>query len=332
MAAPAVKAEGGLSTAEAKSRQLRFGENRLRERQKISVLRLVAKQFANLMILVLMVAAVISGVFGDFEETLVILLIVVLNAVIGFVQEYRAEQAISALNAMAAPLAHVLRDGHWVTIPSLELVPGDVVTLTAGDKISADLRLVEAVQLKVDESTLTGESVAIDKTIQVLAYQGTLVTYGRGIGVVTSIGMETELGKIAALLNDQEEMQTPLQKRLTQLGRRLSLGALAICGIVFFAGVLRGEKLFPLFMTALSLAVAAIPEALPAVVTISLALGAARMTRRKALIRRLPAVETLGSITYICSDKTGTLTENKMSVEEVFCDGRLLKVPFSESL
>ena len=328
----------GLAVTEAAAQLQRHGRNELREKPRRGVLRMLLDQFADFMILVLIGAAVISGVIGDVKDTVAIIVIVVLNAVIGFVQEFRAERAMAALKAMAAVSARVLRGGEPLTLPAAEIVPGDVVLLEAGNVVPADLRLIEAAQLKVDEATLTGESVTVEKHTRALAeaglslgdrknlaYKGTVVTYGRGRGVAVATGMDTELGKIAASLQQDGELKTPLQKRLAQFGRRLALAALAICVMVFVIGVMRGESVMLMLLTAISLAVAAIPEALPAVVTISLALGARKMVKQHALIRRLPAVETLGSVTFICTDKTGTLTQNKMLVEEIFADGQLLR-------
>ena len=333
-----VDSQSGLSAAEAERRLAQHGRNVLQEKKKRSLLRMLLDQFADFMILVLICAAVVSGVIGDVSDTVVIIVIVFLNAVIGFVQEYRAERAIAALKAMAAVNARVLRDGDVITLPASEIVSGDMVLLEAGNVVPADLRLIQAIRLKVDEATLTGESVTAEKnTLELggqdlplgdrknLLYKGTVVTYGRGRGVVVATGMDTELGKIAASLQEDGEIKTPLQKRLASFGRRLALVVLAISAIVFAAGVMRGEGLVLMLLTAISLAVAAIPEALPAVVSIALALGARKMVKQRALIRRLPAVETLGSVTYICSDKTGTLTQNKMQVEEIFADGELLR-------
>ena len=327
----------GLDSEHAARRLAHFGANELNEKRARSTWSMLLDQFSDFMIIVLIVAAVISGIVGDIEDTVAIIVIVILNAVIGFVQEYRAERAMEALKRMSESGAHVLRDGHPKIINASELVPGDVVLLEAGNVVPADLRIIETARLKIDESALTGESVAVEKQNGALdmsdmplgdrlnlAYKGTIVTYGRARAMVVATGMNSELGKIAALLSEDGEMKTPMQKRLAIFGKRLALAALSICFLVFIVGVLRGEPLLLMFMTAISLAVAAIPEALPAVVTISLALGARKMVRQHALIRRLPAVETLGSVTFICSDKTGTLTQNKMHVTAIYTDGALL--------
>lgn len=326
----------GLSTAEIATRTTVYGANALQENRGRSPWRMLLSQFTDFMIVVLIAAAIISGMVGDVKDTIAIVVIVMLNAVIGFIQEYRAEQAMAALKRMSEATAQALRDGQVKTVNASELVPGDVVLLEAGNIVPADFRLVEAAQLRIDESALTGESVAVEKQIHplsvvdaplgdktCLAYKGTIVTYGRGLGLVVATGMQSELGKIAALLSQDDDTKTPLQKRLKAFGQRLALAALAVCVLVFVIGILRGEPLLLMFMTAVSLAVAAIPEALPAVVTISLALGAHKMIKQHALIRRLPAVETLGSVTFICSDKTGTLTQNKMHVTAMYADGEL---------
>jgi Ca2+-transporting ATPase len=328
--------EGGLSSEEVLLRRTQHGPNSIREAKTKSPWRIFAAQFADFMILVLVAAAVIAGFLGEPADTVAIMAIVVLNAVIGFVQEYRAEHALAALRKMAAHQARALRNGEPVTVPAAELVPGDIVLLEAGNVVPADLRVSESAQLRIGEAALTGESHPVEKQSHPadpdpqsalgdrasMAYKGTIVHYGRGRGIVVATGIETELGRIAEMLDERSEVKTPLQQRLAYFGRYLALAALAICAVIFAAGVLRGEPLVRMFLTSVSLAVAAIPEALPAVVTITLALGARRMLRLHALVRRLPAVETLGSVTYICSDKTGTLTENKMRVTAAYVSGQ----------
>lgn len=330
----------GIAEAEAAKRLAEDGPNEITEKKKRGLFLMFLDQFRDFMILVLLGAAVISGIVGDLTDTIAIFVIILINAVIGFIQEFRAERAMAALKRMASPLARVLREGAVKEIEAVTLVRGDVVAVEAGVIVPADMRLIDVAQLKVEEAALTGESVPVDKHAAVIegeevsladrvnmAFKGTVVTYGRGRGVVTATGMGTELGRIAAMLQEQEDLKTPLQKRLALFGRRMALAVLAICAIVFGMGLLRGEPVLLMLLTAISLAVAAIPEALPAVVTISLALGARQMVKLSALVKKLPAVETLGSITYICSDKTGTLTENRMTVEKVWVDGRMLDAP-----
>ncbi|MDO8721789.1 MAG: cation-translocating P-type ATPase [Syntrophales bacterium] len=327
----------GLSAEEAGRRLAKYGPNELQEKKKKTALAMFLGQFTDFMILVLMAAAIISGFIGEPADTIAIIVIVVLNAIIGFVQEYRAERAMAALKKMAAPSATVRRDGGAREVPAAEVVPGDVVVLEAGKIVPADMRLIETANLRTEEASLTGESVPVEKHTEPLAeerlpvgdrknmaYKSTVVAYGRGKGVIIATGMETEIGKIAVLLQEEEEVKTPLQKRLARFGKKLAIAILVICGVVFAAGLLRGEPVLLMLLTAISLAVAAIPEALPAVVTISLALGARKMVKHNALMRKLPAVETLGSVTYICSDKTGTLTQNRMTVEKVYINGRIL--------
>jgi len=333
-------AAAGLDTAEVVRRLATYGPNSIEEARRRSTLRMLLDQFTDFMVLVLIAAAVVSGMLGEPQDTIAIVVIVVLNAALGFVQEYRAERAVAALKEMAAPTARVRRGGTVQTIVAPELVPGDIVLLEAGNVVPADLRLVEAAQLKVDESALTGESHPVEKLTGALhepdlplgdrinlAFKGTLVTYGRGVAVVIGTGMQTELGRVAALIQEAGDQRTPLQKRLAQFGQRLALGILAICAFIFATGVLRGEAGVLMLLTALSLAVAAIPEALPAVVSVSLALGARKMVAKHALIRRLPAVESLGSVTYICSDKTGTLTQNRMEVRAFYAGGEIHHEP-----
>lgn len=320
----------GLSADEARRRLAEHGPNRLLEKGRKSPLAIFLGQFTDFMIIVLVAAAVVAGAVGDLTDTLAILTIVVLNALIGFVQEYRAEQAMAALKRMAALQAETLRGGARAVVPAEDLVPGDLVFLDAGRIVPADLRLLETARLRVDEAPLTGESEPVEKVTDPLAdpailpgergniaFSGTQVTYGRGTGVVVATGMATELGRIATLLQEEAGVKTPLQRRLATFGRRLSAAILLVCALLFAAGLLRGEEPLLMFMTAVALAVAAIPEALPAVITISLALGARKLAQRNALIRKLPAVEALGSVTCICSDKTGTLTRNRMTVEEL---------------
>ncbi|NJD57397.1 MAG: calcium-translocating P-type ATPase, PMCA-type [Nitrospirae bacterium] len=327
----------GISSKEALKRFEAFGPNELKEKKKKTPFMMLLDQFRDFMILVLVVAAVISGFIGELSDTVAIIVIVVLNAVIGFIQEYRAEQAMAALKKMSAPSATVIREGLPAVIAASHLVPGDLIVLEAGNIVPADARLIESAQLKVEEAALTGESIPVDKRTETLrdeqlpvgdrnnmAYKGTFVTYGRGKGIVAATGMDTELGHIARMLQEEEEVKTPLQKRLAGFGQKLAIAVLAICAVVFAIGIMRGEPPLLMLLTAISLAVAAIPEALPAVITISLALGAKKLVKQNALIRKLPAVETLGSVTYICSDKTGTLTLNRMSVEEMYADGKIV--------
>ena len=321
----------GLSSLIANERLLQYGANELQERKKKSAAALLLSQFKDVMILILMGAAVISGIIGDLEDTVVILVIVILNALVGFFQEYKAEKAIQALKKMAVTQASAMRDGKLTLLPATELVPGDVVHLEAGNAVPADIRIIKSVHLKVDESSLTGESQAINKSTDALetdelnvgdrlnmGFKGTFITAGRGSGVVVETGMQTELGRIAFLLQQEKKRITPLQKRMASFGRKLSALVLFLCVLFFVAGWYRGEEILKLILTSISLAVAAIPEALPAVITISLALAAKKMIRIQCLIRKLPAVETLGSVTYICTDKTGTITKNSMHVEAVF--------------
>ncbi len=319
-------AESGLDDKEAARRLAEQGSNELEEKGGRGPWAILWEQFTSVMIVILIVAAVTSAFLGDYEDSVAIAVIVVLNAALGFGQEYRAERAMAALKQLSAPTVKVRREGHVREVSARELVPGDVVLLEAGNLVPADGRLLEGMGLRIQESALTGESEPVEKDPAALeetdlplgeragmAYSSTVVSKGRGLYVVTETGMATELGKIAALIQTAGQDQTPLQRRLNQVGKVLALAAMALVGVVFTLGLLRGEDLEVMFLTAVSLAVAAVPEGLPAVVTIALALGAQRMLGRRALIRKLPAVETLGSVTVICSDKTGTLTENRMT-------------------
>ncbi|HZI24836.1 MAG TPA: HAD-IC family P-type ATPase, partial [Chryseolinea sp.] len=320
----------GLTNAEANQRLKTEGPNLLEAKKKKTILGILLSQLSDFMILILIGAAIISGIVGDVTDTIVILAIVIINAIVGFIQEWRAEKAMEALETMAASHAKVRRDNHTADIPAADLVTGDVVLLEAGNIIPADVRFIETHSLKVDESSLTGESVNIEKVTDPLTngdytlgdrinmgYKGTHVTNGRAVAYVVTTGMKTELGRIAKLIQT-EDLKTPLQKKLNGFGKRLTIIILVLCTIFFVVGWLRGESWSVMLLTSISLAVAAIPEALPALVTIALALGAKRLVKNNALIRKLPAVETLGSVTYICSDKTGTLTLNKMTVKEIY--------------
>jgi Ca2+-transporting ATPase len=331
--------KNGLASAEAAQRLQVCGPNELAEPPRASLLRMVLEQFNNFIVIVLIVASIVSALLGDYIEASAILAIVVLNAVLGVVQEYRAEEALAALRRLAAPEAQVIRDGHRQTVAARELVPGDVVLLEVGNYVPADMRLVETVNLKIEEASLTGESVPVQKDARIVltqdeslgdrrntAFSGTLITYGRGRGIVVSTGMNTQIGMIAAMLQSVHEEPTPLQRRLDQLGKFLGWGSLAICGAVFALGWVRGVAPLEMFIVAVSLAVAAVPEGLPAVVTITLAYGMREMIARHALIRRLSSVETLGSTTVICSDKTGTLTQNQMTVTRLWVDGMSFEV------
>jgi Ca2+-transporting ATPase len=321
----------GLSAGEAARRRKYHGRNIIEQGRRRSLTTLFVHQFSDLMIQVLIGAAIIAGLLGETIDALAILVILLLNAVIGTLQEFRAEKALAALRKMTAPSARVRRDGELMALPATELVPGDLVLLEAGNVVPADLRLVETADLQLDESTLTGESQTVAKSPEPLAdpglvlmercnmaFKGTHVTRGRGLGITVGTGKQTELGRIASLLSEASRAQTPLQKRLERFSKRLAMAILLIAAVLFGIGLIRGEPMLLMFMTAVSLAVAAIPEALPAVVTVSLALGVRKLSRHHALMRSLPAVETLGSVTFICSDKTGTLTRNEMSLGRVW--------------
>ncbi len=334
----------GLTEEDVKQKYEEYGMNELKQKKKKSLFVKFLEQFKDFMIIVLIVAAVISGAVGIAEgegitDTIIILIVVVLNAIIGVVQESKAEKSLEALQKLSAHASKVLRNGKVTVVQSRELVPGDIVVLDTGDYVPADLRIIEAVNLKSQESSLTGESVPVDKNAEVISdekvslgdrtnmlFSSSLITYGRGKGIVVETGMNTEVGKIAEIINDTEGTETPLQAKLNKLGKTLGLAALAICIVIFIIGIAYGKDLIEMFMTAVSLAVAAIPEGLAAVSTIVLAIGVQRMVKKNAIVKKLPAVETLGSATVICSDKTGTLTQNKMTVQKIFINDRIEEV------
>ncbi len=329
----------GLSSDTATQRLAVYGDNELREPERVSPWWLLLEQFQNVLIVILLVATVLSAFLGHAVEAITIAVIVMFAVLLGFTQEFRAERAIQALRRMAAPLASVLRDGREVEVPARDVVPGDVILLRAGDRVPADVRLVESVNLKIDEAVLTGESLAVEKQTapltlpdaplgdrRNLGFAGTAVTYGRGRAVVVATGMQTEFGKIAQLLQTVETGRTPLQENLDRVGRKLAHAAFAIVGVIVLLGLWRGQPLLEMLIFGVALAVAVVPEALPAVVTISLAMGVQRMVRRHALVRRLPVVETLGSTSVICSDKTGTLTKDEMTVRRILVTGQLVEV------
>ena len=330
--------ENGLNSKQVEENKSKYGENELQEKKKEPLIKKFIAQFKDFSIIVLIIAAIVSGVVGvaqgeGFTDTIIILIVVLLNAVIGVAQESKAEKSLEALRKLSEHAAKVVRDGKEQVIPARELVPGDLVIIETGDYVSADLRIMEAVNLKSQESSLTGESVPVEKSIEAIKgeeigigdrvnmlFSSSLITYGRGKAIVVETGMNTEVGKIAGMLNNTEKQETPLQRRLNSLGKTLGIAALAICAFIFVLGLLQGKDVISMFMTAVSLAVAVIPEGLVAVSTIVLAIGVQKMVKKNAIVKKLPAVETLGSSTVICSDKTGTLTQNKMTVEKVFCN------------
>ncbi len=328
----------GLTDEEAQARLKEHGPNKLAEPERRTAIQQFFDQFKEFLVILLLISAGVSAAVGEFEDALVILAIAIVNAVIGVIQEQRAENALDALKKMASPKARIIRSGEPKVVDASTLVPGDIILIEAGDSIPADARLIESGMLKVDESSLTGESEPVELSASAvmakdaplgdrvnMVYMGSSVSYGRGVAAVVGTGMSTEMGKIAALLQEEDET-TPLQARLDVLGKKLGLAAVVLCIAIFVAGVLRGESAFDMFLTAVSLAVAAIPEGLPAIVTIVLAIGVQRMAARNAIIRHLPAVETLGSADVICSDKTGTLTTNQMTVTRIYVPGRVLEV------
>ena len=336
--------ENGLTDEQVSKNREEYGYNELKAKKKKSTLVKFLEQFKDFMIIVLIIAAIVSGAVGIAEgegitDTIIILIVVIVNAIIGVFQENKAEKSLEALQKLSSHAAKVIRNGSLQVIPSKELVPGDIVILDTGDYIPADLRIIECANLKVQESALTGESVPVEKSLDVInnekapladrinmLFSSSLVTYGRGKGIVVETGMTTEVGKIAEIINETEENTTPLQNKLNGLGKILGIVALVICAFIFIIGIIYGKEPIHMFMTAVSLAVAAIPEGLAAVSTIVLAIGVQRMVKKNAIVKRLPAVETLGSASVICSDKTGTLTQNKMTVEKIFYNGNLYDI------
>ena len=335
----------GLSSEQVEEKRSVYGTNEIVSKNKKSIAKMILEQFQDFMIIILIIAAVISGIVGQsngegFTDSIIILVIVILNAVIGVIQELKAQKSLESLKNLSAPHSKVIRDGKLQDLESKYLVPGDIVVLETGDYVPADLRLIEAVNLKTQEAALTGESLPVEKTTEKIdkedigigdrlnqAFSSSLVTYGRGKGIVVSIGMQTEVGKIATMLDSVDDSETPLSRRLEALGKTLGIAALVVCLVIFAVGsFVHGREIFEMFMTAVSLAVAAIPEGLPAISTIVLSIGVQRMVKRNAIIRTLPSVETLGSATVICSDKTGTLTQNKMTVEKIFYNNEIFGV------
>ena len=334
----------GLTSAQVEIAREKFGLNELKAKKKKSLIVKFLEQFKDFMIIVLIIAAIVSGVVGYMQgegitDSIIILIVVIVNAIIGVAQEAKAEKSLEALQKLSSHSAKVIRDGNLTVVASKELVPGDIVVLETGDFVPADLRIVEEANLKSQEASLTGESVPVEKSTEAIKeekvgigdrtnmlFSSSLITYGRGKGIVVETGMNTEVGKIAGIISDTVESETPLQTKLNKLGKTLGLAALAICGVIFLIGLLYGKQPIDMFMTAVSLAVAAIPEGLAAVSTIVLAIGVQRMVKKNAIVKKLPAVETLGSATVICSDKTGTLTQNKMTVKKIFYDGKLVDI------
>ena len=334
-------ADKGLNQSQVEESAKKYGLNELQEKKKDSLLKKFIEQFKDFSIIVLIIAAIVSGIVGVVEgegitDTIIILIVVFLNAIIGIIQESKAEKSLEALKKLSSHAAKVIRNGKEQVIPARELVPGDLVVIETGDYVAADLRIIEAINLKSQESSLTGESVPVEKTTEKIdgqeiglgdrknmLFSSSLITYGRGKAIVVDTGMNTEVGKIAGMLDQAEKQETPLQKRLNSLGKTLGIACLAICAAIFAIGLIQGKPIIDMFMTAVSLAVAVIPEGLVAVSTIVLAIGVQKMVKKNAIVKKLPAVETLGSSTVICSDKTGTLTQNKMTVERVFCDDEL---------
>src|SRR3712207_261618 len=327
----------GLSSEEIKARQEKYGLNKLDSEKKETLFKLFLCQINDAMIYILIGAAILSAIVGELSDAIIIAIVIILNAIIGVIQESKAEKSLESLKSLSTPKALVKRNGELKEIQSEEIVPGDIVIIDAGRYIPCDLRLIETANLKIEESALTGESIPVDKDASIvlenedtpladkrnMAFMSTLTSYGRGVGVAVSTGMDTEIGKIALLLKNNEKELTPLQKKLESLGKTLGIAAVLIAAIMFAIGFFQKRDLLELFLTCISLAVAAIPEGLPAIVTIVLAIGVQKMIKENAIIRKLPAVETLGSVNIVCSDKTGTLTQNKMTVTKFFTNDKL---------
>ncbi|MCK4434633.1 HAD-IC family P-type ATPase, partial [Candidatus Bathyarchaeota archaeon] len=328
----------GLSSEEVQNRLQEFGPNELKKEKRKSPVKLFLEQFTDILIIILLAATALSFAVGEVYDAIVIIVIVMACAVLGFTQEYKAEKALEALKKMTAPTATVLRDGKEVQLSTSDIVPGDIILLYTGDKVSADARLIEAINMKTDEASLTGESTPVRKDVKPLPegtlvsdrrntlFTGTVVVYGRGKAVVTSTGMNTEFGKIAKMVQVTKEEETPLEKRLGQVGKWLGIMSIAVCAAVAIFGIYKGREILDMILWAISLAVAAVPEALPAVVTGALAVGMYRMARENAIVRRLPAVETLGCTSVICSDKTGTMTKGEMTVQRIYVNDKTMKV------
>lgn len=345
-----VDINNGLTQEEVKQRQKEYGFNELAEKKKKSTIVKFIEQFKDFMIIILIIAAVISGIVGyiqgeGFTDSIIILIVVIMNAIIGVMQENKAEKSLEALKKMSSYSAKVMRNGNIKVVPSKELVPGDIVILETGDYVPADIRIVEAINLKSQEASLTGESLAVtkgahkidDENVSLgdrenMLFSSSLITYGRGKGIVVETGMNTEVGNIAGMLNEVKETETPLQQKLNKLGKNLGIMAMVICLVIFIIGLLYGKNIIDMFMTAVSLAVAAIPEGLAAVSTIVLAIGVQRMVKKNAIIKKLPAVETLGSASVICSDKTGTLTQNKMQVQKIYANNEVIDINTARQL
>ena len=336
--------EKGLTTKQVQERQEKYGLNELKAQKKKSLFQKFMDQFKDFSIIILIIAAVVSGAVGIMEgegitDTIIILIVVIVNAIIGVAQESKAEKSLEALQKLTDHASKVIRNGEITVIPAKDLVPGDIVVLDTGDYIPADLRIIEAINLKSQEASLTGESVPVEKNTEIISdtetgigdrlnmlFSSSLITYGRGKGIVVETGMTTEVGKIAGMINSTEKQETPLQQKLNKLGKTLGIAAIVICIVIFLVGLVQGKEPIHMFMTAVSLAVAAIPEGLAAVSTIVLAIGVQKMVKKNAIVKRLPAVETLGSSTVICSDKTGTLTQNKMTVEKIFINSKITDI------